>query len=514
MIPSAPPRQLRLLALLFACLPGALHAAYGDLRWKGLTDGPILGGPAIDDQGNVYVSSQDGRVHCFAPDGSLNWIFSGATDWMESAPTIGADGTVYAGSWDGVLYAIDGANGSLKWSFATGAVLIGSPAVGSDGTVFMGSNDSFFYAIHPDGSLKWISEAVPSYSPINSSAVLSGGGDAVYFGNDGGEFHALSTATGASLWSFSVASVHPPDSTTSVAITGAPAIGSDGSIYFGCENGYLYALDYDGSLRWAYAAAEPIRSSPAIDNSGTVYFAAQDGYLYAVDSLGFQVAETFVGDVFYCSPAIDQTGNVLIAGYAGSATLGAASRFLAIAPSGDIAWEYLIGDYNDASPTIAPDGSLYFAAHDGALYCFEGAAALMSDSPWPRFQANLKQTGRSTAAPTDPSGPFITDYFSTITETHPEGWVLVPWFGAGWIMPRELPWVEHLELGYIFLAGPTGNSIWFYDMRLNDWLYANQFAPNFYFRAAAATWVYHLQGTTIYTNRWFFDYGAMAWFMD
>lgn len=503
-----------LVLLLLAGLPGVLHGAYGDLRWKGRTDGPILGPPAIDDQGHLYVASQDGRVHSFRPDGSLRWIFSGASDWMESAPTIGPDGTVYAASWDGGLYAIDGATGSLKWAFATGGVIIGSPAVGPDGTVFIGSNDSFFYAVHPDGSLKWISEAVPSYSPINGSPVLNTAGDAVYFGNDDGEFHALSTATGVSLWNFSVASVHPPDSTTSVAISGAAAIGNDGSIYFGCENGRLYALGYDGTLRWSFAATEAIRSSPAIDNNGTLFFAAQDGYLYAVDSLGFQLAETFVGDVFYCSPAIDQTGNVLIAGYAGSATLGAASRFLSISPDGSIAWEYLIGDYNDASPSIAPDGTFYFAAHDGALYSFEGEAALMSDSPWPRFQANLKQTGRASSTPGDPSSPLITDYFSTITETYPEGWVRVPWFGAGWIMPRELPWVEHLELGYIFLAGPTANSIWFYDIRLNDWLYATQLAPNFYFRAAAATWIYHLQGTTLHTNRWFFDYGAMAWFMD
>lgn len=512
MIPTAQPRFL--LLLLLASVPGALDAAYGDLRWKALTDGPVIGPPAIDDQGHLYVASQDGRVYSFRPDGSLRWIFSESTDWMESAPTIGPDGTVYAASWDGQLYAIDGASGSLKWAFASGAVLIGSPAVGSDGTVFIGSNDSFFYAIHPDGRLKWISEAVPSYSPINSSPVLSAAGDTVYFGNDNGEFYALSADTGASLWSFSVAAIHAPDSNTSVAISGAPAIGSDGTIYFGCENGFLYALGYDGRLRWSFAATEPIRSSPAIDNNGTLFFAAQDGYLYAVDSLGFQVAETFVGDVFYCSPTIDQNGNVLIAGYAGSATIGAASRFLSLTPAGAIAWEYLIGDYNDASPTIAPDGSFYFAAHDGALYCFEGAAALMADSPWPRFQANLQQTGRLSMGAPDPTGPLISDYFPTLSETHPDGWVFVPWFGAGWVMPRELPWIEHLELGYIYLAGPTDTSIWFYDMQLNDWLYATQFAPNFYFRATAATWIYHLQGTTLYTNRWFFDYGAMDWFMD
>jgi outer membrane protein assembly factor BamB len=512
MIPTRP--LLLTLVALLTCLPASLPAAYGDLRWTALTDGPILGGPAIDQQGDVYVSSQDGRVYAYTAQGTLKWIFQGPTDWMESAPTIGPDGTVYAGSWDGRLYAIDGTSGSLKWAFSTGGVLTGSPAVGADGTIFIGSNDSFLYAIHSDGSQKWVSEAVPSYAPISGSPALNASGDVIYFGNDDGEFFALDATTGNLLWSVSVASIHPPASGTSVAISGAPAIDQDGSIYFACENNYLYALSYDGSLHWTFAASEPIRSSPAIDGNGTIFFAAQDGYLYAIDNLGFQISETYVGDVFYCSPAIDGNGHVLLAGYAGSATIGAASRFVSVNPAGEIAWEYLISDYNDASPNIAPDGSIYFAAHDGSLYCFEGTAPLMPNSPWPRFQANAAQSGFAKANSQEPAEPAITDFFSTITETHPDGWVFVPWFGAGWLMPRELPWVEHLELGYIFLQGPTADSVWFYDLRLNDWLYANQFAPNFYFRATAATWLYHLQGTTVYTNRWFFNYTSMEWFMD
>jgi outer membrane protein assembly factor BamB len=502
-----------LLILIFSHASTLLVGDYGDLKWSAMADDVVYGAPALDLSGNVYISSEDGRVHAFDSSGNPKWIFSGSSDWLDSAPTIAPDGTVYVGSWDGNIYAIDGITGTEKWAYSTGGVIIGSPAIGNDGTVYIGSNDSFFYAIRSDGSLKWLSEAVPSYSAINSSPILSANGEAVYFGNDDGEFYALSSADGALLWSFSVAETHPPDSTTSVAISAAAAIGADGSIYFGCENNYLYALNSDGSLLWSYAAAEPIRSSPAISNDGTLFFAAQDGYLYALDSLGFQLNETYIGDVFYCSPAIDNDGNVLIAGYAGSSTIGAATRFVSVNPDGQIIWEYIIEDYNDASPNIGPNGSFYFAAHNGKLYCFEGSAPLMTDSPWPRFQANFLQDGLLNRT-TTPTQPDISDYFSNIAERTEAGWVHVPWFGVGWLMPRDLPWVEHLELGYIFLDGPTDSSIWFYDIRLNDWLYANQFAKNFYFRAGTGTWTYHLQGTTAYTTRWFFDYGQMDWFSD
>ena len=39
-----------------------------------------------------------------------------------SSPAIGADGTIYVGSWDDNLYALtdNGTSGSLKWKYATG----------------------------------------------------------------------------------------------------------------------------------------------------------------------------------------------------------------------------------------------------------------------------------------------------------------------------------------------------------------------------------------------------------
>jgi hypothetical protein len=56
----------------------------------------------------------------------------------------------YAGAWDN----------ALKWSYAIGCwgqFFLGapSPAVGADGTIYMGSDDNRLYALNPDGTLKW-----------------------------------------------------------------------------------------------------------------------------------------------------------------------------------------------------------------------------------------------------------------------------------------------------------------------------------------------------------------------
>mgnify|MGYP001408097328 CR=1 FL=1 len=69
---------------------------------------------------------------------------------MDSSPAIGSDGTVYVGSNDNRLYAINGKSGKGKWVFKMrGAVLLSSPAIGSDGTVYVGSRDKKIYAIAP-----------------------------------------------------------------------------------------------------------------------------------------------------------------------------------------------------------------------------------------------------------------------------------------------------------------------------------------------------------------------------
>ena len=62
-----------------------------------------------------------------------------------SSPTIAA-GTVYVGSYDSNVYALDDDTGASKWVFATGGIVFSSPAY-IDHTVFVGSQDGVVYAL-------------------------------------------------------------------------------------------------------------------------------------------------------------------------------------------------------------------------------------------------------------------------------------------------------------------------------------------------------------------------------
>jgi eukaryotic-like serine/threonine-protein kinase len=73
----------------------------------------------------------------------LNWSYT--TGGPVQAPPAVASGTVYVGSNDGKVYALNATTGALQWSYATGSNVLSSPAV-ANGIVYIGSNDHKGYA--------------------------------------------------------------------------------------------------------------------------------------------------------------------------------------------------------------------------------------------------------------------------------------------------------------------------------------------------------------------------------
>ena len=73
---------------------------------------------------------------------------------VASSPAIGSDGTVYVGSFNKKLYAINGKTGVKLWEFETGNTVNSSPAIGSDGTIYVGSVDGNLYALNGQTGVK------------------------------------------------------------------------------------------------------------------------------------------------------------------------------------------------------------------------------------------------------------------------------------------------------------------------------------------------------------------------
>ena len=144
-----------------------------------------------------------------------------------------AQGTVYFGSGDGHLYALDANSGELKWKFKTGNVIHASPAY-ADGVLFVGSWDSYFYAVEAaTGKEKWRFQGgedplIHNQVGFQSSAAVADG--VVYVGCRDSNLYALEAATGKEKWRFNNA--------MSWVIT-SPAV-VQGKVFFATSDSALY----------------------------------------------------------------------------------------------------------------------------------------------------------------------------------------------------------------------------------------------------------------------------------
>jgi outer membrane protein assembly factor BamB len=121
---------------------------------------------ALDIDGTIYVSAVKLPDALGSELRAVVWALDGETGnqkWESllevgsqgvSAPSLGADGTVYvqaekpiAVGGIGMLTALDPVTGRVNWEVATNGSSNSSPAIGADGTVYVGSDDGKVYAI-------------------------------------------------------------------------------------------------------------------------------------------------------------------------------------------------------------------------------------------------------------------------------------------------------------------------------------------------------------------------------
>ena len=147
--------------------------------------------------------------------------------------------------------------------------------------------------------------------------------------------------------------------TTNYIDNASPALGSNGAVYIGSADGYLYAVDgAKGTLDWKFQASSPITTSAAVGLDGTVYF-HDDLNLYAVSQAGAMKWRVSVNGHSYASPVIGPTG-ILYVGTPGGVLLvdGNGNTVATVATANPV----------DASPAIDEDGTAYFGTGGGDVY--------------------------------------------------------------------------------------------------------------------------------------------------
>ena len=368
----------------------------GTLKWKFAAQfsyNLVDSSPAIGADGTIYIGTTDKNLYAVNPGGTRKW-FIGTGGAVDSSPAIGADGTIYAGNTDDNLYAVN-SSGTLKWKFLTGNQVTSSPAIGSDGTIYIGSYDHNLYAINPDGTEKW---SFATDNIVRSSPAIGSDGT-IYVGSEDTYLYAIN-ADGTEKWAFK----------TIDAVDSSPAIGADGTIYAGSDG--LYAANPDGTQKWKFAAGGSISSSPAIGPDGTIYVGCNDDKLYAVTSSGAQKWTFATGNQVQSSPAIGSDGTIYVGSYD--------HNLYAVNPDGSQRWIFPTGNQVYSSAAIGADGTVYFGSEDHNLYALGAGAGppptptVTATAPVPTPTATLSPT--ATVSPTATISPTMT---TTATPTGP-----------------------------------------------------------------------------------------------
>jgi|GEM_PF-3668479 len=208
---------------------------------------------------------------------------------------------------------------NMVWEAGVADIPVTQCAVDSAGNSYLGTYTGFLYALDPSGNIRW------TYPPENFS-----------FAED-------------PMW-------------------GGAAIGTNGLIYTGSNEGALYALNAsNGSLVWKYQTRSAIDTSPSVGLNGTVYTASSDGVLYALNGTTGRLAWTRAianGPCQLTTPAI---GNDYLI-YVGTAT----GWIYAVSPKdGSVVWRYLADSAVVVPPTVGTDGTVYVATNGGYVYAID-----------------------------------------------------------------------------------------------------------------------------------------------
>ncbi len=251
----------------------ALRASDGEVEWRLGTEGDADSGVVGAPDGTLHFCAGN-HLYAVAPDGTVAWRFE-ARSKIYSTPAVDDDGTIYVGSQDDHVYAV-APDGRMRWSYRTRDDVDGSPVLGDDGTVYVGSDDQHVYALTRDGELRW-STPLEGYvrAPLGlgtDGSVLAG----VYGPRP--RLVSLDAATGEVRWFFPVTVADSSE----IGVHSGPLVDREGQIYFGAHDDYLYALAPNGELRWIFEAAADVDGLAALAPDGTLYVGSDDGRLYAL----------------------------------------------------------------------------------------------------------------------------------------------------------------------------------------------------------------------------------------
>lgn len=244
--------------------------------------------PTIAVDGSVYVATDS--LYKVTSAGEIAWSALSTGEDLRASAALGANGTVYFASHNVPLTALHPDSGRVLWSLPLGINdhVLATPAIGGDGAIYIATNACVLHAVEPTGTLRWRFDATAFGANCNMRSSPAIGSDGtIYLGTKDGEPAAVMLAVrpnGTLRWAFLPPGLPSDVPFSHFDIYSSPAIGEDGTLYFGQEFGRIYAIDAEtGAEEWMVEARTGITwSSPVLTAQGVLIISDLDGTVYAL----------------------------------------------------------------------------------------------------------------------------------------------------------------------------------------------------------------------------------------
>ncbi len=315
-----------------------------DIRWKFKAKDGIESTAAIVG-GTVYIGSLD--EHLYALD-----LATGKEKWKYKAGPIKAaasvrEGAVYVGDSDGLFHCVDAATGKKRWTFETESEIV-SGANFTGERVLFGSYDETLYCLSKEGKALW---RFKTQGPVNGSPAVVG--NRTFVAGCDSALHVLDTAKGTELTSVDLGSQ-----------SGATAAVAGDQLYVGTMGNQMLAIDWNkGEVLWRFETArgrQPFYASAAVTDK-LVIVGSRDRRVYALDrQTGKEVWNFATRNRVDSSPVV--AGQRVFAG-----SLDGNLYVLDLAKGTELK-RFALGGPISGSPAVG-GGCLIVGTHEGTVYC-------------------------------------------------------------------------------------------------------------------------------------------------
>lgn len=249
---------------------------------------------------------------------------------------------------------------TIKWTLDLPYGVFSGPIIGENKTLYVGTNSflgftgdstNYFYAINPsNGEIKWtFLTGTPS---ANESGYLINDEGTIFFGSQSGWLYAIDSK-GTLKWKYNTGSnIHQLVMNTDL----------QGNIYITNASNHLHSFSKDGELNWKvnYGGGIFPRSITISPGGNTIYVSAVDRKIYALNLDGsIKWSEGCIG-ISRQPLTIDNSGNIYF--IPGCEPPGA---IISLDSTGNLRWEYILTinetlHFDETSVAIDYEGNIYY----------------------------------------------------------------------------------------------------------------------------------------------------------